>query len=88
MMHKILILMLVLSIGVVEFANEKRYRNYAFNSPQGFVDQIPACRNMTNIIEIFDEEFGVADNANKIIDRLPEEVILNYDTGLQHLIRK
>jgi hypothetical protein len=72
----------------IEFVNGVQYRNEAYNSPQVFVDKIPACRKITNIIKIFDEEFGVADNSDKIIRQLSEEVILHYDTALQRHIRE
>ena len=72
----------------VEFVCNNKYRNYGFNFPQVSAKEIVACRRMTNIIKIFDDEFGVADKSEKIVRRLPEPVINNYDTALRRLIRE
>ncbi len=43
----------------IEFATKNKYKFYSYNCPDVYEDNFKECKHMTNILEVFDEEFGV-----------------------------
>ena len=51
----------------VEFANDDRYKFYSYTDPQFFAKYFNECRKMTEIIGIFDREFGLNDSIADVL---------------------
>jgi hypothetical protein len=50
---------------LIEYANKEKYRFYSYSNPSAYKDKYIECRQMTNILNIFNLEIGLEDPLEK-----------------------